>query len=469
MDFQARLTHVATRFNEVNGELVSIDRPNATAPTANITASPIINKPDEFYPGVSQTRIELQDWCIDVVDYEIDGVPTKPTAGDTIIRASGETFRVIGMGESEPCYSYTTSTRNRYKIHSERITESALTETDNTAAIQALLNAGGAVVIPTGTWVVGPLTFPASVTSVTGEDSNSVLKLKAFAGDGARILYVRHQVNGNRSVTISGLKFDMNRYYQGDYLNYEVAHQAAIFLTAEDSTGTLFVTIDNVEVYDSAGDGIYVHHRVDAEISDYSANTVFRSSMAQTGHNSFLTLTNATLQPSASLNIEPNDDAHVLTTVVDGLLCTHFTAILNPGCSFTGNDIHATGDLYIYCPPGCDFHCSDSTYSNRFNFRLPHATFENCTFNAPIGNPSNIIRMSWSHNGYTSGMVCTLIDCLIDGPAILGIETGVDPNNNTITLTNVAINNTTNAIDDQGSRGTWNFTNVTDDGTPITP
>lgn len=353
---------------------------------------------------------------------------------------------------------------------------------DSTDYIQSLLDAGGDVVLPAGKYLVDPLDFPANVTSVTGaapgayelsigRPSATTLKLAANAGDGARIFYIRHQVNGNRNVAVSQLVFNMNRYNQGPYQQFQMAHQAAIFATAEDSTGQLAVNVSDVEVYDSAGDGIYVHHRVTMSISDHLSSYVFRGGVVQTGHQSILALADSDLTEASGLDIEPNDDSHTLTATITNTDLEDFDIALNPGCTFTGDNITANGLLYVYSPPGATFYVSDSTFANRYNFRLPNVTFERCVFNSPAATAANVIRMLWSHGSYSTDMTCMLIDCTINGPCVDGIDTGVDAvgDNNLLVLTNVAIDDTTDEpINYQGgTHGTWNFTNVTADGIPV--
>lgn len=353
---------------------------------------------------------------------------------------------------------------------------------EGTVTIQALLNAGGAVVLPEGRWSVDPLTFPATVTSVTGaapnaadiaagNPSSTVLKLNDNAGDFARIFRILHTAAGNRTVAISRLMFNMNRYNQGPYANYECEHQAAMYISGNGSTGFLTVTINNVEVYDSAGDATYVHHRSVVAFTNYNTEDIFRSGIVITGNLSTTTVSGCDLVNSR-FDIEPNSQSHTLTVTVDDMTCANFEIGLNSGCTFTGNNITADGYLYLLCAPGCSFTCTNSDFTGRFSFRLPHATFTNCVFRSPATDAANIIYMAWAYNSLTTGMTCTLTNCQILGPALVGIHAGRDElaDGNVLNLTNVQINSTTSAVTkDGGDRGTWNWTNVTDDGVAITP
>lgn len=87
--------------------------------TIPIALAPIMISPEEM--GVprdpSQLRIERQDWVAEVKEL---GSLYPPLDGDKIIAFRGSEFRVKSMGMEEPCYSHTTSTRDRVLIHSIR-------------------------------------------------------------------------------------------------------------------------------------------------------------------------------------------------------------------------------------------------------------------------------------------------------------------------------------------------------------
>ena len=117
---QSRLSHLGTRMKTLNAETVTIRR-GGLENTA--TASPILMKAEEVIPGVAATRIEKQDWVIDAADYVLGGDATKPQPGDEIVRSTGEVFRATPMVPTEPVFEFTTSTRNRFILHTDRIAE----------------------------------------------------------------------------------------------------------------------------------------------------------------------------------------------------------------------------------------------------------------------------------------------------------------------------------------------------------
>jgi len=119
-DFQERLNTLGDRFKEVNFETMTLIRgPDITT---GIKASPVLMEAEEIIPGVVITRLEMQDWFIDVADYAISGTPVIPKAGDVLENeTTKEQFRVSSMGSDEPPYRYATSDRLRYHLHTERV------------------------------------------------------------------------------------------------------------------------------------------------------------------------------------------------------------------------------------------------------------------------------------------------------------------------------------------------------------
>lgn len=106
-----------------NGETITLGR--GIHETPNVIASPTLREAEEIIPGVSVTRVEFQQWGIDVCDYCINGEVVVPEVGDTITRCDGSVYRVLPAGgtmHNAPAYRYVTNTRTRYLIHSELVT-----------------------------------------------------------------------------------------------------------------------------------------------------------------------------------------------------------------------------------------------------------------------------------------------------------------------------------------------------------
>lgn len=118
--FHDRLRHAGTRFAE-QSEFVTIRRGNLT--TVNVPAFRILKRGEEILPGVSVTRLEFQDFTIQVSDYQFGGNATWPQPGDEIhLQASkGERFRVSSRGSNEPPYRFVTADRERIRIMTDRL------------------------------------------------------------------------------------------------------------------------------------------------------------------------------------------------------------------------------------------------------------------------------------------------------------------------------------------------------------
>jgi hypothetical protein len=116
--FLSRLRHVATRMNQFNSEAIAITRGAFTYTT---TGCRQLRKPQELSPGGAITRIEVQDWGIDVEDYRVNGEAVDPREGDRIVDSLGHGYRVAAVGDE--VYTYTTSDRDRYLVHSLRVAD----------------------------------------------------------------------------------------------------------------------------------------------------------------------------------------------------------------------------------------------------------------------------------------------------------------------------------------------------------
>jgi len=114
---QDRLQHNRKRFKEVNCELVKLTRGSES--TVDIVMSPILLIAEEATPGLGITRIEPQDFCVDVADYQILSIAVVPQEGDMITRDTGEVF-ILQSQDQLPVYSFTTSTRDRYRLYTKR-------------------------------------------------------------------------------------------------------------------------------------------------------------------------------------------------------------------------------------------------------------------------------------------------------------------------------------------------------------
>lgn len=119
--------------------------------------------------------------------------------------------------------------------------------TDDTAAIQAALDVGGAVFIPPGTYMVRDLDITVEGTTLFGVGFDSCLKLNATADSDWRVVKINK--NGSRyfkNVTIHSLQLDGSYPAQSPYRENEVING--------DNTENL--TIRNCWIHSAGQDGI---------------------------------------------------------------------------------------------------------------------------------------------------------------------------------------------------------------------
>lgn len=121
---QDRYDKLGTRFREVNPD------PVGTATYVRKDGSTLVDlvvslghtNTQEMIPGVAITQIRYQDFMIDVADLDFGAGPFKPEMGDKIIRANGDTFKVIVIGgEPGSPFEYVTATKKRMRVHTEQI------------------------------------------------------------------------------------------------------------------------------------------------------------------------------------------------------------------------------------------------------------------------------------------------------------------------------------------------------------
>jgi hypothetical protein len=114
-NFHQRLRHTDTRMDELLGEVITITR-GAFSTTSR--GARHLKRAQEMQPGIAITRIEIQDWAIDVAKYQVNGVVVAPLEGDIITGANGDTFLVSAVGDE--VWIYTSSLNKRLIVHTVR-------------------------------------------------------------------------------------------------------------------------------------------------------------------------------------------------------------------------------------------------------------------------------------------------------------------------------------------------------------
>ena len=121
--FQQRMARLGVRMQEKNSVPVQYTRPNVG--TITIDATPLYTHQREMIPGVAVTQVHQMDWGITLTELTFDGTATVPFLDDFITTEEGLVFLVVVRsvdGRDRPMhYYYTTSLRDRVRIHTDRI------------------------------------------------------------------------------------------------------------------------------------------------------------------------------------------------------------------------------------------------------------------------------------------------------------------------------------------------------------
>lgn len=191
---------------------------------------------------------------------------------------------------------------------------------DATSVIQSALTAAGSIVVPDGTYVVGPLNVASGTRIYMG--ANAVFKAKTGYGVNDRLLNI---INVN-DVEVFGGTIQMLRSEYAGVVN-EQRHCVMV-------SGTNRVKLIRVKAIDSGGDGFYVGGAADCTdvlLEDCVASNHFRNSLSITRGNRITVLrgqysqANGTVEapagPWAGIDVEPNASTTLDNVVIDGAEC----------------------------------------------------------------------------------------------------------------------------------------------------
>ncbi|MGA2404608.1 MAG: glycosyl hydrolase family 28-related protein, partial [Syntrophobacteraceae bacterium] len=156
---------------------------------------------------------------------------------------------------------------------------------DDTAAIQAAVDAARkgnvkSVVFPPGEYTISSVNIGAGLT-LWGY--GATMKLLPMQGAWVRMFttdkkgYTYAGLADSPPLVIKGFTFDGNRLNQGPYKNYELAHQAQIFLQADPTTsGRLVARLQDITFQEGAADGIDIYKNVNVDMRNITAINLFR-------------------------------------------------------------------------------------------------------------------------------------------------------------------------------------------------
>lgn len=135
-NFQERLRHVGNRLGgtstkpglnviSVTYRRYSADDDDNTYEDITIDATPILGEALDIHPGVNFSRVEIQDWVIHKSALDFGAGPTLPQRNDRIINpANDDEFVMMAQALEEPFFKFTTSLRERFIIHTQRVKQS---------------------------------------------------------------------------------------------------------------------------------------------------------------------------------------------------------------------------------------------------------------------------------------------------------------------------------------------------------
>jgi hypothetical protein len=274
--------------------------------------------------------------------------------------------------------------------------------TDDSAAIQAAVNASDCVYFPPGKTYMAVLIYIRPGMTIIGY--GATIKLLPNQGKFARLLTTQNnllnQVDDSEPLNVVGLRFDGNRTNQGPYLGYEKEQQMLLFLDAgNNNTGRLVANVSDCDFVESCSDGIGVYINVDVAISNCHFWNCFRGSITPIGGFSKIKFTNVSAGGNVHnsfLNIEPDGggggvgdlslDICGSNSVFEGTLdcgMTYGGTALFDNCKFKGIGFDIVGsnsaNLLNFRAVNCEFTVQEATnsYLQWPNF----AQFDNCKFN----------------------------------------------------------------------------------------
>jgi hypothetical protein len=156
--------------------------------------------------------------------------------------------------------------------------------TDDTSAIQTALNAGGAVFIPSGTYIVSDLSISVDGTTLMGVGYDSVLKRDPNAVGSIRVIRVnKGGAKYLSDITIKDIRVDGSKATAGEYTleNEGIDADNTERLTIQNcwihdcgqdaidvDGGNIGLIIQNNRIYDNAGNGIHTYGVKNGDISN---------------------------------------------------------------------------------------------------------------------------------------------------------------------------------------------------------
>jgi hypothetical protein len=116
-NLNSRLDYVGTRLKPISNDPSGKCRIVRHGYSREIECSLAGVDVSERHPEYIITVDEYQGFIVDADEYHFGFEPTTPEVGDYIIRPDGLAYRVVAPSETVAPYEWTTSTRQRMRVH----------------------------------------------------------------------------------------------------------------------------------------------------------------------------------------------------------------------------------------------------------------------------------------------------------------------------------------------------------------
>ena len=257
--------------NPLSGGLLYTYLAGTTTPATTYTSSNGVTANANPIVLDAAGRVPYQVWLTSTVSYKFilktslgvtvwteDDVPGGMTAADLLFLQSGT-----------GAVARTVQSKLRDVVSVKDFGAVGNGVTDDTAAIQAAVNAAAAVYVPAGTYVVNIVTLNAN-TELYGDGAASIIKQSAsFVGNSQGSLYVNSGSAGSQvnNIVIRDLRVEGTNISSPTFSEFK--HLVSL-------NGVRNVLIENVQFIGFQGDGLYIGSGIVAGDERHNTNVIVR-------------------------------------------------------------------------------------------------------------------------------------------------------------------------------------------------
>ncbi len=254
-----------------------------------------------------------------------------------------------------------------------------------------------------------------------GTDSTWILK-KPSSGKFHRLFTSKkNQHNSSRDSDVlifKNLNIDGQLAKNGQYQNYELEHHEMIFLAAhKNSKGRLRSVIDNCHFKNGVSDAIHVYHNVHANITNCTAENIFRGGIVVTGGNSIVKVKDFKAHGDihvTGIDVEIDgkgyNDSYEIDVEMENLTLAGDCDIAVRAGNFVGRNIKCLGPPLYFAARNGSIYIENSTFWSDFTkpsrIVIPKSVvFNNCTFNFSNSSNENLknlfgLQIQWNSPDY---------------------------------------------------------------------